>query len=205
MAPSRGPSGAEPPTPSREEARPVEIRLAGAADVAAIVELVQSAYRGDESRAGWTTEADLLEGQRTDLAAVAALVTGGSSGRSSVLLAAHPFAAGPVGCCEVEPAGERRAYFGMFAVRPALQGRGVGRRLLEAAEEHARLRLGAGVMSMQVLRQRQELIAWYRRMGYQPTGETAPFPYGDERFGRPRRADLEFVVLERRIAGAAPG
>lgn len=166
----------------------------------AVVELVESAYRGDSSRAGWTTEADLLDGQRTDPGAVEALVGGGESGRG-VVLVAEDITGELAGCCAVEPAGGHggAAYFGMFAVRPVLQGGGIGRLLLGAAERYAGEQLKAASMRMHVIRQRDELIAWYRRLGYAPTGETAPFPYGDERFGQPRRADLEFVVLERRL------
>ena len=87
----------------------------------------------------------------------------------------------------------------MFAVSPGQQGRGVGHRMLDAAEDLARTEWGAGTLQMSVIEQRVELIAWYRRRGYEPTGERRPFPYGDERFGRPRRSDLCFVVLAKRL------
>jgi GNAT superfamily N-acetyltransferase len=163
-------------------------RIATAADVEAVVALVESAYRGDASRAGWTTEADLLDGQRTDADAVAAIV----AGPGAVLLAEEN--GGLAGCCQLEPSGDA-CYFGLFAVDPTRQGGGIGGRILDVAEQTARDRFGARTMEMTVIAQRDELIAWYERRGYTRTGETRPFPYGDERFGIPLRDDLHFVVL----------
>ena len=171
----------------------LHVRVAGPGDVAAVVALVESAYRGDVSRAGWTTEADLLDGRRTDVEAVAAIVAG-----PSVLLLAEDTDGALVGCCQLEPK-EAACYFGLFAVDPHRQGGGIGDQLLTAAEAAARERFGAPVMEMTVIAQRTELIAWYERRGYAPTGETRPFHYGDERFGIPRRDDLHFVVLAKAL------
>lgn len=162
----------------------------------AIVDLVQSAYRGDASRVGWTTEADLLDGQRTDVAAVAETI----ASASSVVLVEVDDAGVISACCQVDRHDDGVAHFGMFAVRPDLQGGGVGRRLLARAEGHARQSFHAELMEMTVIAQRSELIAWYERRGYRRTGETRPFPYGDERFGLPRRDDLHFVVLAKPLA-----
>jgi ribosomal protein S18 acetylase RimI-like enzyme len=159
-------------------------------EVDAIVTLVESAYRGPASRAGWTTEADLLGGQRTDAAAVRDII---SAEQGGVLLAEE--AGLLVGCCQLEHRGDRSAYFGMFSVVPTRQGQGRGRSIVVEAERVAREEWNATTMSMTVIRQRQDLIAWYGRLGYRATGETKPFPYGDERYGIPRRLDLEFVVL----------
>ncbi|HET9732989.1 MAG TPA: GNAT family N-acetyltransferase [Acidimicrobiales bacterium] len=168
-------------------------RTAGPADVTAVVDLVESAYRGDPSRAGWTTEADLLDGRRTGADEVAALV---AEVGSEIVLAFD--ATGLQGCCHLRDEGTD-AYFGLFAVRPDGQGAGTGRALLlEAAARAARWRCSA--VRMTVIRQRPELIAWYRRLGFDAVGRTEPFPYGDERFGRPRRPDLEFVVLSAPVA-----
>ena len=163
----------------------MRVRPAEPPDVDAIVALVESAYRGDASRAGWTTEADLLDGQRTDADEV----------RDALphLLVTDDLTA----CCVLEPRGSS-GYFGMFAVSPGLQGRGVGSRLLAAAEERARA-LGLKTVEMTVLSARSELIAYYERRGYRPTGETKPFPYGNERFGKPRTPNLEFVVLRKAL------
>lgn len=98
-------------------------------------------------------------------------------------------------CCQVDRRDDGVAYFGMFAVRPDTQGGGVGGELLAEAERYAREEYGATRLEMTVISQRSELIAWYERRGYRRTGETRAFPYGDERFGIPRRDDLHFVVL----------
>jgi GNAT superfamily N-acetyltransferase len=169
---------------------PLRFRLAEPRDVAAIVVLVDSAYRGDASRAGWTTEADLLDGQRTDTEAVSAIVRG----RGSVMLVAE--ADGQLaGCCNLERRRDGTVYLGMFAVQPDSQGRGRGREILAAAESLARDEWGAVTMIMTVLAQRPDLIAWYERRGYLPTGRSIPFPHSSERFGIPRRPDLRFAEL----------
>jgi len=169
-------------------------RFAEHADVPAIVDLVESAYRGDESRAGWTTEADLLDGQRTDAAAVAEIVA--SDGRVMLLAEADGVLAG---CCQLERRLPHGAYFGMFSVRPAAQGQGWGRQILAEAERLARAEWGAATMVMTVLEPRRDLIGWYERRGYRPTGESRPFPYGNARYGLPRRPDLSFIVLEKSL------
>ncbi|MCT9088601.1 GNAT family N-acetyltransferase [Streptomyces sp. ASQP_92] len=159
------------------------------ADIDALVPLIESAYRGDSSRAGWTTEADILEGQRTDPEGVRAVITTPGSKlltvwRDGVLVA----------CCQLEHRGEV-AYFGMFAVSPALQGAGLGKRIIAEAERVARAEWGVGEMHMTVISVREELIAFYERRGYRRTGKLTPFPYGDERFGLPQRDDLAFELL----------
>ncbi|TQF06721.1 GNAT family N-acetyltransferase [Kitasatospora acidiphila] len=164
-------------------------RPATAADVPALVELVESAYRGESSRVGWTTEADLLDGQRTDPQSLAATL---AQPDTVVLLAERDGAL--LACCSLE----RRAtaaYFGMFSVRPAQQGGGVGRAVLAEAERFAGGEWGAAELEMTVIVQREDLIAWYERRGFRRTGELSPFPYGDERFGLPKRDDLAFEKL----------
>jgi ribosomal protein S18 acetylase RimI-like enzyme len=171
----------------------VIVRPARATDVDAVVALVESAYRGESSRAGWTTEADLLDGQRTDREAVQEVL-------GDLLLACDDDSL--VGCCTLVPK-EGHAYFGMFAVTPALQGGGMGSLLLTAAEERART-LGLAYVEMTVLTQRTELIAFYVRRSYVVTDERRDFPYGDERFGRPRTDDLDFTVLVKKLAPTHP-
>jgi ribosomal protein S18 acetylase RimI-like enzyme len=173
----------------------ISFRDASIDDVETVVSLVESAYRGDASRAGWSTEADLLDGQRTDPAAVTAII---GAPRSRMLLAIAADGR-MLGCCQVEARDHDVCYFGMFAISPTLQGGGLGRRVLAEAERLAREELGAHVMTMTVITQRRDLIAWYERRGYASTGETEPFPYGDERFGLPLRPDLAFEVLAKRL------
>jgi SUF system NifU family Fe-S assembly protein len=164
-------------------------RAARPADVEAIVALVQSAYRGEGSKQGWTTEADMLDGQRTDPPAVTALL---DKPGSVVLLAESE--AGLLACAHVERQG-REGYFGMFSVSPLLQGSGIGRAMLAEAERMARDDWDCTEMQMTVISIRDELIAWYERRGYHRTGQYKPFPYGDERFGIPKRDDLRFELL----------
>ncbi|MER5397358.1 GNAT family N-acetyltransferase [Streptomyces sp. NPDC002599] len=158
-------------------------------DVDALVALVESAYRGDSSRAGWTTEADILEGQRTDADAVRAIV----EAPDSRLLTVERDGA-LVACCQLEHRGDH-AYFGMFAVSPAFQGGGLGKVIIAEAERTVREVWGATEMHMTVISVREDLIAWYERRGYRRTGRMTPFPYGDERFGVPQRDDLRFELL----------
>jgi GNAT superfamily N-acetyltransferase len=167
----------------------LSFRVAELDDVPVLDALVQSAFRGAASRAGWTTEADLLDGQRTDAAALTEIV----ESATGIILMAET-GADIVGCCHVE----RDGYFGMLSVRPVLQTGGIGSALLAEAERRAAT-FRATRMHMTVIRQRSDLIAWYERRGYRRTGETQPFPYGDERFGLPKVDDLEFVVLEKAL------
>jgi ribosomal protein S18 acetylase RimI-like enzyme len=182
-------------------------RNARLADVEAIVQLVESAYRGDASRAGWTTEADLLAGQRTARVAVASL----PRDSDARLLLAHQ-AQELVGCVLVKrsdahgapthglaAASERVAHIGMFAVRPTLQSRGLGGALLAEAERVARAELGVRRAEMTVIEQRRDLLPWYERRGYQRTGASEPVPDGNPRFGLPRRPDLRFLVLAKAL------
>jgi GNAT superfamily N-acetyltransferase len=164
------------------------------ADIAEIVALVNGAYRGDSGRVGWTTEADLLDGQRTDAAEIGALI----SAPGNVILVLRA-AAGLIGSVHLEHRAPEACYLGMLTVRPQLQGGGVGRRLLAAAEAHARGQFGARFLEMTVIDLRSELIAWYERRGYTRTGEMRPFPYGNERNGLPLRDDLRFTVLRRAL------
>ena len=174
---------------------PLSYRAATPDDIDAVVALVESAYRGEASRAGWTTEADLLDGRRTGPDDIASCI---ARRRSVILLAERIADAGAelVACAHVAD-DEGAGYFGMFSVQPGLQGGGIGKRLLEHAERFVREHWSLPVMRMTVIDVRDELIAFYERRGYRRTGILKPFPYGDERFGLPRRADLRFEVLEK--------
>lgn len=168
---------------------PLTYRDATDADVDTLVALIESAYRGDASRAGWTTEADILQGQRTDPQGVLEVVKAPDSRLLTVERDGRI-----VACCQLEHRGAH-AYFGMFAVSPALQGAGLGKAIIAEAERQARATWGVTEMHMTVISVREDLIAWYERRGYRRTGKTTPFPYGDERFGIPQRDDLRFELL----------
>jgi ribosomal protein S18 acetylase RimI-like enzyme len=172
-------------------------RTATPADIPAIVALVESAYRGESGRRGWTTESDLLDGRRTDEADVGAVIARPDS--RIVLLERDGRL---LGSCHVERQGDI-AYFGMFAIDPAQQTGGLGKLLLAQAERIAREEWHCRAMEMTVIVQRAELISWYERRGYRRTGTYKPFPYGDERFGLPRRNDLRFELLVKELAGVA--
>jgi ribosomal protein S18 acetylase RimI-like enzyme len=174
----------------------VDVVLATDADLDAVAALVNSGYRGDSSRAGWTTEADFLGGQRTDAEALRADL---AARPGAVLLTLRDEPEGELlGSVWLEPRGADVWYLGMLTVRPDLQSRQLGRTLLAEAERHAQAR-GARRMRMSVITVRDTLIAWYERRGYVRTGETLPFPYGNERFGIPLRDDLQFAVLEKAL------
>ena len=178
------------PTPLRTMT--IAFRTATHDDIDALLELVESAYRGDSSRLGWTTEADLLDGQRTDHDGLRATI---DKDGSLIVLAERDGEL--LGCANLERQGDA-AYFGMFAVRPGLQGKGIGDAILRECERIARdWRLRC--VRMTVIWTRTELIAFYRRRGYVATGERAPFPYGDERFGLPKRQDLWFEVYTKAL------
>ncbi len=172
------------------------MRVATAADIPALHALIESAFRGEPSLGGWTSEAHLLDGQRTDTALLAEMI---ADPAQTILLAEETDAL--PGCVLVVDRGaDAAAYLGMLSVAPGRQGGGLGSVLTRAAEEFAR-RLGRPAIEMRVILQRPELIAWYERCGYADTGRREPFPYGDERFGMPRRDDLEFVVLRKNLTG----
>jgi ribosomal protein S18 acetylase RimI-like enzyme len=171
------------------------VGTAGAADVPTLVALINSAYRGESSRRGWTSEEHLVGGQRTDAAAIARDM--GAPGHVILVLRQ---AEALCGCVLLENQADRTCYLGLLTVRPDLQARGMGRHLLAAGEAWAAEHFGSLHVEMTVVDLRPELIGWYQRRGYQLTGEIRPFPYKDQRFGLPKRDDLRFVVLRRRIA-----
>ena len=176
----------------------LSFRAATAADIDAIVALVESAYRGDASKRGWTTEADFLGGRRTGADDVVACL---ERERSRIVLAERD--GGLLACAHVAEE-DGAGYFGMFSVKPDLQGGGIGKHVLAEAERIARDDWKLPAMRMTVIDIRDELIAFYERRGYRRTGIKKPFPYGDERFGLPTRDDLRFEVLEKVLAVEEP-
>ena len=172
----------------------IEFTQADESHVAAIVDLVNSAYRGDSSKKGWTTEADILGGQRIDAEAVKELI----NKEDSVILVAEDDDSGRLlGCVHLEKQGDG-CYLGMLTVDPTLQKKGIGGQLMEESEAFAQF-WDCTKIFMTVISVRTELIKWYEKKGFKNTQVKKPFPYGNERFGLPKVNDLEFVVLERKI------
>lgn len=167
------------------------ITKALAEDAPELNTLVNSAYRGDSSRQGWTTEADLLDGTRIDAIGIAELIK-----TQGTTLLKYVEEGEILGCVELKKS-EGKLYLGMLTVKPSLQGKGIGKELLKAAEEEAKRQNCASIF-MSVISVRKELIDWYMRHGYQLTGEYKPFAFTDPRFGQPKMK-LEFVVLEKKL------
>ena len=172
----------------------MKLERATDADLPALHRLIERAYRGDTARAGWSHEADLLDGQRTDPQTLAEMLADPAS--HLLLWREH---GEPAACVALTDKSHGTAYLGLLTVDPSRQADGLGRVLLAAAESWASQQLAAARVEMTVIVQRAELVAWYERRGYRLTGERRPFPYGDQRFGEPRRGDLEFAVLEKAL------
>jgi GNAT superfamily N-acetyltransferase len=170
----------------------VDLLRASDADIEEIAELTNWAYRGTGEVASWTVES-YLEGQRTTPETLRADV---AAKPQAHLLTWRDEAGELLGHFWLEPLDGATWYLGLLSVRPDRQDQQLGRRLLAAGEDYARGQ-GAGRMQLTVINVRDTLIAWYQRRGYALTGEVRPFPYGDDRFGKPQRDDLSFVVLER--------
>jgi ribosomal protein S18 acetylase RimI-like enzyme len=160
-------------------------------DIPALTTLINSAYRGETSKKGWTTEAHLLEGKRTTEEELTEIIldpkntflkfTDNEQIIGSVLLVVK----------------EHQLYVGMLTVSPELQNSGIGKKMLAEAENHAKS-LGLSSLSMTVVSVRSELIAWYKRHGYVETGEREPFPSSDIHINISNEP-LEFIYLEKRI------
>ncbi len=168
------------------------VSIAGMQDIAALKDLLNSAYRGDESRKGWTTEANIISGEvRTDENDLQQVM----QKEGSVFLKYTDEAGKIVGCVNLQQHIDK-IYLGMFSVNPSLQGFGIGRRLLQAAEEHA-LSLNSPTIYMSVISVRSELIDWYKRNGYQETGERKDF-VEDGLTGK-HLQPLEFLILQKEL------
>ena len=169
----------------------MQIRTATAADAANLDVFVNNAYRGESSKVGWTTEADLLDGIRTSEDSLKKMI----QHPSAVILVAEE-GDNIKGCVYLEQKGEV-LYLGMLTVKPDTQGKGIGALLMQKAEERAQ-HLGCRKIQMTVITARESLIAYYQRRGFFDTGERAPFP-DDPAFGIPKQP-LEFMVMEKRLS-----
>ncbi len=166
------------------------IMLANAADIPAIKDLLNSAYRGDASRKGWTTEADLIAGDvRTDENNLAEVL----AKPDSIFLKYENAAEQLIGCVNLQKHADR-IYLGMFSVSPVLQGGGVGKAMLFAAEEYTK-QIKCRAIYMHVISLRSELIAWYMRHGYADTNNRVPF--NEDGLTGKHMQKLEFMVLEK--------
>lgn len=166
-----------------------KISKAELADAPALNTLINSAYRGEESKKGWSTEADLLDGTRIDEAALRDLIQ-----KPDTTFLKYEEDGVLMGCVELRKEGHK-LYLGTLSVNPNIQNKGIGKKLLYAGEDHAR-KVGCTTMTMTVIDGRQSLMDWYVRHGYRLTGERKPFIVPDERWGIPKQK-LEFVVLEK--------
>ena len=172
----------------------MDLRTAVAVDAPAIAALVNSAYRGEGSKRGWTTEADILGGQRTDIEQVLEMI----QAVGSRIELARDNDGSLAGCVHLRKESADSCYLGMLTVDPARQARGLGKRLLSHCEDIAR-RWGCARMRMTVIAGREELLRFYERRGYVRTGNTEPFPGHDPRFGIPNVKGLRFVELAKAL------
>jgi ribosomal protein S18 acetylase RimI-like enzyme len=165
-------------------------------DAEAVAQLVNSAYRGESSRAGWTTEADLLEGSRVNADEVERLI---ESEHAIILLCFNDNELIGSVCLEREQTHELEiAHIGMFVVKPTLQGKGIGKYLLAEAEKLAKQIWKVKKFQMHVITVRHELIAFYERRGYQRMGIFCEFPLNPDMW-QPKLSDLQLEVLEKCI------
>ena len=166
------------------------VSIASIEDIPVLVSLINSAYRGDASKKGWTTEADLLEGElRTDIPALTEIMN-----RPEAVLLKYTGADNTISGSVYLEVQEKGLYLGMLTVSPLQQAGGIGKQLMQAAEEYARQR-NCPCIFMNVISVRQELVAWYERQGYKKTGETRPLSV-DTRFGKPTQP-LEFAIMQK--------
>jgi ribosomal protein S18 acetylase RimI-like enzyme len=158
-------------------------------DAPALKVLLEAAYRGDSARQGWNHEADILDDERVGREELDALLAD-----PAVTILTARDGDNLIGCVAVTCKDASLGYLGMLCVLPTLQSAGLGRRLLDAAEDHARA-LDLAAMEMTVIDSRDSLIAWYERRGYALTGERRPFPVL-------RDPPVTFVVLEKPLRSA---
>ncbi|WP_258141037.1 GNAT family N-acetyltransferase [Mucilaginibacter phenanthrenivorans] len=162
-----------------------------ATDVSELNVLVNSAYRGETSKQGWTTEANLLDGLRIDEETLA-----GYFDDPAIVILKNTDDSGKINGCVYLEVRHPKLYVGMFSVSPLLQGNGIGRELLIAAEAYAK-QADCHTLTMTVISIRHELISWYERRGYKTTGEMLPF-HVEKKFGIAKQP-IELVVLEKNI------
>ena len=158
----------------------ISVRIAKPSDAAVIASLVNDAY---------AVEADFVDGERTTAHEIAAMMDGGMF----VVLADE--ARGTLAASVYVEAKHERAYLGMLSVEPALQGMGLGRRLVRVAEAIGEA-MGAPAIELKIVNLREELARWYRSLGYSEVG-TAPYNH------RPVKRPCHFVEMRKSLVTAA--
>lgn len=169
------------------------INKAAIKDIPELLTVINSAYRGEASTKGWTTEAHLLIGElRIDEETLLELIN-----KNNALILLYNGDEGKIlGNVYLEKQNEK-LYLGLFSVSPDAQSQGIGKQLLKAADEYAREQDCTSIY-MTVISARHELIAWYMRHGYAPTGESKSFAV-DEKFGKPTQP-IELIVLQKNLS-----
>jgi ribosomal protein S18 acetylase RimI-like enzyme len=168
-----------------------KITASTVSDIPQLLRLINSAYRGEDAKKGWTHEADLIDGtMRTDEASLKELIQ-----KPGSVILKYEQNEKVSGCVFLQKKGER-LYLGMLSVSPEIQAQGIGKKLLKAADDLAK-KNNCNTIEMTVISVRHELIAWYERNGYHQTSKREPFP-DDGKFGNPRQ-QLEFVYLEKQV------
>lgn len=169
-----------------------EISAAGISDIPQLLQLINSAYRGEDAKKGWTHESDLIDGAiRIDEASLKDLIQ-----KPGAIILKYELSGKIVGCVFLEK-NNRRLYLGMLSVSPQIQAQGIGKKLLKAADEYA-AKMKCTMIEITVISVRKKLIAWYERHGFVSTGKRQPFPE-DGKFGKPRQY-LEFIYMEKQLA-----
>jgi ribosomal protein S18 acetylase RimI-like enzyme len=167
----------------------MQIAQAGIADIPALVKLLNGAYRGQGSKQGWTTEADMVSGDlRTEEDNMIELMH-----LPDAIFLKYTNEKDQIEGCVFLDKRQDKLYLGMLSVLPALQSKGTGKKLMAASEDYAR-RLNCPAVFMRVISTRAELIAWYERQGYYKTGETQPFE--DSKYGT-ATVPIEFIVMQK--------
>ncbi|HUS03018.1 MAG TPA: GNAT family N-acetyltransferase [Chitinophagaceae bacterium] len=168
----------------------MEINKAKLVDIPKLVALINSAYRGEDSKKGWTTEADLLEGQRVNAEGLDKII----NTPGSIILKCCNEEENIIGCVYLKQ-NDKKMYLGMLTVSPTLQAGGIGKQILKAAEEYA-AQQNCNAIEMTVISVRLELIGWYNRHGYHDTGKRSPFP--DDPLST-KKQSLEFITMEKSL------
>ncbi len=177
------------------------VRPAQVTEAAEIADLVNSAYRGDSSRFGWTTEADYLDGARITVSRTEEMIRPEFGQVILVMRESADKSLPIIACVYLEKSdvdGSMGCYLGMLTVKPKMQDRGLGRLMLDRAENFAR-EWGATKMTLGVIQLRGTLMAWYERRGYQRTEIIQPFPYDQPEVGLPKRPDLHFIMFDKKL------